>query len=162
MLFVLLELLAFVLVLLFSLAVGVGVDQWSAVLWALLDVPTWLMIVIFVLPILLTHGMWRDFIRAVRLQREKYTCSLNEMKKSQYAVRSLQKGLLYGGLIITLLEISIMLFYFPTYDVGGMWAMGHSLAIALIPLLYVAMLELLLLPLEIGVRRRILEFMEEE
>lgn len=157
MLFVLLELLAFVLVSL----IGVNGGQRDNVFLMLSDAPTCLMIVILVIPILLTHGMWRDFIRAVRLQREKYTCSLNEMKKAQYAVRFLQKGLLYGGLIITLLEIADVLIY---YDPGSLAArvIGISLTIALIPLLYVAMLELLLLPLEIGVRRRILDFMEEE
>lgn len=155
----LLELIALILVVFFCTTVNMGMDQWRSVLVGLIDMPTLVMLVVCVLPAFLVCGMWKDFIRAVKLQKKSYTCSLNEMKKAQYAVSFLQKSLIWGGGIITLIGLMNLLLNFAVND----WrALGPSLSVAEIPLIYVAMLEFLLLPLEIVVKRRILEFMGEE
>lgn len=156
----LLELLALIFVVCFGVAVNTG-DQWSFAFMELLDVPTWLMILVSVLPALLVCRMWKDFIRAVKLQKKSYTCSLGEMKKAQYAVEFLRKSLLWGGVIITLLGLMNIFLTLPVDDCD--WRiLGPCLSVAEAPLIYVAMLEFLLLPLEVVVKRRILEFMEEE
>lgn len=156
----LLELLALVFVVCFCVIVNIGGDQWSFVFMKLLDAPTWLMIAVSALPALLICRMWKDFIRAVKLQKKSYTCSLNEMKKAQYAVEFLRKSLLWGGVIITLL--GLMNIFFNLSGDSNWWGLGPCLSVAEFPLIYVAMLEFLLLPLEVVVKRRILEFMEEE
>lgn len=154
----LLELIALVLVVLFCVTVNMGLGQWQSVLVGLIDPPTLIMMVVCVLPALLVCGMWKDFIRAVKLQKKSYTCSLNEMKKARYAVSFLQKNLIWGGGIITLIGLMNLFLCVP----DDWRALGPALSVAAIPLLYVAMLEFLLLPLEIVLKRRILEFMEEE
>ena len=156
----LLELLALVFVVCFCVVVNIGGDQWSFVFMELLDAPTWLMIAVSALPALLICRMWKDFIRAVKLQKKSYTCSLNEMKKAQYAVEFLRKSLLWGGIIITLL--GLMNIFLNLSGDSDWWGLGPCLSVAEFPLIYVAMLEFLLLPLEVVVKRRILEFMEEE
>lgn len=156
----LLELLALVFVVCFCVVVNMGGDQWSFVFMELLDAPTWLMIAVSALPALLICRMWKDFIRAVKLQKKSYTCSLNEMKKAQYAVEFLRKSLLWGGVIITLL--GLMNIFLNLSGDSDWWGLGSCLSVAEFPLIYVAMLEFLLLPLEVVVKRRILEFMEEE
>lgn len=155
----LLELIALIFVVFYCVTVNIGISQWRfAFIW-LIDPPTLLMIVVCVLPAFLVCGMWKDFIRAVKLQKKSYTCSLNEMKKARYAVSFLQKNLIWGGSIITLIGLMNLLLCVPDND----WqALCPALSVAEIPLIYVAMLEFLLLPLEIVVKRRILEFMEEE
>lgn len=155
----LLELIALILAVLFCTTVNMGASQWRSVIVGLIDMPTLLMLVVCVLPAFLVCGMWKDFIRAVKLQKKSYTCSLNEMKKAQDAVSFLQKSLIWGGGIVTLIGLSNLLWCAS----GNDWqALGPSLAVAEIPLIYVAMLEFLLLPLEMVVKRRILEFMGEE
>ncbi|MDE7251417.1 MAG: hypothetical protein K2O32_00530 [Acetatifactor sp.] len=154
----LLELIALILVVFFCTTVNMGMDQWRSVLVGLIDMPTLVTLVVCVLPAFLVCGMWKDFIRAVKLQKKSYTCSLNEMKRAQYAVSFLQKSLIWGGVIITLIGLMNLLLCIP----ADWRALGPSLYVAEIPLIYVAMLEFLLLPLEIVVKRRILEFMGEE
>lgn len=156
----LLELLALIFVVCFCVVINIGGDQWSFVLMELLDAPTWLMIAVSALPALLICRMWKDFIRAVKLQKKSYTCSLNEMKKAQYAVEFLRKSLLWGGVIITLL--GLMNIFLNLSGDSDWWGLGPCLSVAVFPLIYVSMLEFLLLPLEVVVKRRILEFMEEE
>ncbi|MCM1091645.1 MAG: hypothetical protein NC413_12440 [Muribaculum sp.] len=148
------------MVVFFCVTLNVGMHQWSSMLYWLLDPPTWLMLMVCVLPAFLVCGMWKDFIRAIKLQKKSFTCSLNEMKKAQYAVGFLQKSLIWGGGIITLIGLMNLLL---SNTAGNDWrAMCASLAVAEIPLMYVAMLEFLLLPIEVVVKRRILEFMGEE
>ena len=156
----LLELIALFLGVCFCVAVNMP-DTWQFVSAFLPDAPAGLMLLVFVLPALLLRGMWKDLIRAVKLQKKSYTCSLNEMKKAQYTVEFLRKNLLWGGVIIILLGLMSILLTLPN-DVDDWWGLGIGLTINTIPLLYVAMLEFLLLPLEVVVKRRILEFMEEE
>ena len=154
----LLELIALILVVFFCTTVNMGMDMWRSVIIGMIDMPTLVMLAVCILPAFLVCGMWKDFIRAVKLQKKSYTCSLSEMKKAQYAVSFLQKSLIWGGSIITLIGLMNLLLNIPNE-----WrALCPSLAGAEIPLIYVAMLEFLLLPLEIVVKRRILEFMGEE
>lgn len=154
----LLEVAALILVVLFCVTInaGMGSDVWRC----MVDPPTLLLILLSILPAVLIHGMWKDLIRAVKLQKKSFTCSLNEMKNAQYAVEFLQKSLLWGGGIITMIGLINLFVSIPGGDYS--WMLGPAMAVASIPLMYVAMLEFLLLPLEIVVKRRILEYLKEE
>ena len=58
---------------------------------AYLDLPSLICILIFSLPILARNGLWKDFLRAFKMLRKKFECSLSDIKRSLDAVEFMQK-----------------------------------------------------------------------
>ena len=140
----------------------------------LCDAPTLICIVLLSLPLLLRKGMWKDFLRAVSMQRknryifsrkdgkltfgkETIVYSLAQMKRSLDAVEFMQKQILYSGILIVILPLIYILTQLTEPE-----AIGPNMAVTLLSVLYTAVLELLLLPLQIDIKRRIINYMEEE
>lgn len=141
----------------------------------LLDFPTLLCIAMLSVPLLFRKGMGKDFLRAFKMQIKCYwifsrdeeknlrlikktnTFTLGEMKRSLDAVEFMQKQILYGGLISMILPVIFVLTYLDALE-----KMGPNLAVTLLSVFYTASLELLLLPLQVEVKRRIVNYMEEE
>lgn len=156
-----------------ALCSGVGLQ---AISWCL-DAPTLICILVLSVPLLFRKGMGKDFFRAFKMQfkyriiREKgdveegknikikkkvHNYTLGEMRRSLDAVEFMQKQILYAGIITMIL---------PTIFVLGQLnfeRLGPNLAVTLLSLLYTAVLELLLLPLQLETKRRIVNYMEEE
>lgn len=127
------------------------------VLMNYLDIPSLICILFLVLPILARNGLWKDFVCAFKMQKKAYTCGLSQMKRSLDAVELMQKQVLYAGLIVTIVPIIYILGIPEPAD----W-FNANVAVALIPVLYAAILELFLLPLQLEVKKRIILYMEEE
>lgn len=131
---------------------GVG-----TVLTSLLDFPSLISLVALAFPILLRNGMWKDFVRGFKLLKKSYTCSLAELKRTLDVVELMQKQILYAGVILTAFAMIIVFGFLQRPEV-----LGVNVAVALITLLYAAVLEMLLLPLQIEAKRRIIDYMEAE
>ena len=132
--------------------IGVGV-----ILTSLLDFPSLVGLLILTLPILLRSGMWKDFVRGFKMLRKSYSCSLADLKRTQDVIELLQKQIIYAAVIITSFSVIIVLGCLQTPSV-----IGVNLAVALITVLYAAIMEMLLLPIHIEVKRRIIDYMEAE
>ncbi len=150
----LLEFVALLLVVLYLIISNGGFD--CRLMWYF-DPPSLIAILLLTLPAFFLRGMWKNFMTAVKLCKKDFRCPLSEMKKAQYAVGFLQKHLLCTGFVIVL----VPLIYIIAYAVDSQ-ALGPGIAVALIGALYTALLEFLLLPLENIVKKRILDYMEEE
>ena len=122
-----------------------------------MNLPSLICLMVLSLPILARNGLWKDFIRAFKLLNKKYHCGLSEMKRSLEAVQLMQKQILYAGIVITLLSMIYILLTNLAWE-----QFSANLGIALIEILYAAILELLLLPLHFETKRRIIDYMEEE
>ncbi|MBQ8198210.1 MAG: hypothetical protein IJZ76_02145 [Lachnospiraceae bacterium] len=131
---------------------GVG-----SILTMVLDFPSLISIVILAFPILLRNGMWKDFVRGFKLLSKKYKCSLADLKRTLDAVELLQKQILYAGIILTVFPTIFVLGQLSTPEI-----VGANIAVALIVILYAAIFEMLLLPIHIEVKRRIIDYMEAE
>ena len=131
---------------------GVG-----SILTMVLDFPSLISIVILAFPILLRNGMWKDFVRGFKLLSKKYKCSLADLKRTLDAVELLQKQILYAGIILTVFPTIFVLGQLSTPEI-----VGANIAVALIVILYAAIFEMLLLPIHIEVKRRIIDHMEAE
>lgn len=131
---------------------GVGV-----VLTSLLDFPSLVGLLILTLPILLRNGMWKDVVRGFKLLRKGYTCSLADLKRTLDVVELLQKQILYAAAILTTFSMIIVLGFLSAPE-----TMGVNTAVALITVLYAAIFEMLLLPMHVEVKRRIIDYMEAE
>lgn len=101
--------------------------------------------------------LFKDFIRAFKLQSKKFSCSLSDMRRSLDVVELMQKQILYAGGVTTIVPIIYVL---CTND--NMASLGSNMAVALMTVFYTAILEILLLPLQIELKRRIIDYMEEE
>lgn len=136
-----------------GMCTGAGV---SALTWCL-DAPSLICILILSVPLLFRKGMGKDFIRALKMQFGKQSYTLGEMRRSLDAVEFMQKQVLYAGLVTLILPIIFIL-----GELTDIQVVGKNLSVALIALLYTAFLELLLLPLQLEAKRRIVNYMEEE
>lgn len=63
-----------------------------------IDLPSLICILVFCIPVLLRNGLWKDFIRAIKLLRKTYVCRLSELKRTLDVVELMQKQVLYAGI----------------------------------------------------------------
>lgn len=121
----------------------------------LMDVPSLIIILIFTVPVLFRGGVWKDFKRAWRLLRKDYSCHLSEIRRSLDVVEMLQKQVLYAGVISLLLTLILILGM-----LSDLASLGTNLAVAILTMLYAMIIEMLLLPLQLEAKRRIIDYME--
>lgn len=121
----------------------------------LMDVPSLIIILIFTVPVLFRGGVWKDFKRAWRLLRKDYSCHLSEIRRSLDVVEMLQKQVLYAGVISLLLTLILILGM-----LSDLASLGPNLAVAILTMLYAMIIEMLLLPLQLEAKRRIIDYME--
>lgn len=123
--------------------------------FALLDFPSLVIILVFTVPTLVRGGVWKDFKRAFLLLKKGYTCHLSELRRTQDVLEMLQKQVVYAGILAMLLTfITIM------RQLSDLSALGPNLAVAILTVLYATIIEMLLLPLHLEVKRRIIDYME--
>lgn len=123
----------------------------------LLDFPSLLCILFLSLPILMRKGMWRDFVRSFKMWKKNSTFSLGELKRTKEAVEFMQRQILCAGIITSLFP-----FIYVLKAVSDLASLGPCIFVALISAMYTAILQMLLLPLQLEVRSRIIHYMEEE
>lgn len=121
----------------------------------LLDLPSLITMLVFTVPILFKSGVWNDFKRAWRLLSRNYTCHLSELRRTLDVVEMMQKQVIYAGVICMLMTfITIM------HSLSDLASLGPNLAVAILTMLYALIFEMLLLPLQMEVKRRIIDYME--
>lgn len=121
----------------------------------LIDFPSLIIILVFTAPVLFGNGMWKDFKRAFSLLRKKYTCHLSELKRTLDVVEMMQRQLIYAGIIGMLLS-----FIHLMRMLSDPASIGPNLSVAILTMFYALLLEMLLLPLQFEVKRRIIDYME--
>lgn len=122
------------------------------------DINTLLCLLLLSLPILAWSGLWKDYVRAFKLLNKNYSCRLGEMRRTKEAVGFMQKQILCAGVITTIYP----LIYILGLLTDNLSELGPSVAAVFIGVLYTSILELLHLPLQMEVKRRIIDYMEEE
>ncbi len=133
---------------------GIGV---GGILLCLLDMPTIITILMLSLPILLWNGMWKDLVRGFKLLRKEYSCSLSELKRTQDVVELLQKQIICAGVILIAFMMVVVLRILQEPA-----TLGPNVAVILLTAFYVAIFEMLLLPMQVEIKRRIIDYMEAE
>lgn len=122
---------------------------------ALFNFPSLVIILVFIVPVLIRGGVWKDFKRAFLLLKNGYTCHLSELRRTQDVLEMLQKQVVYAGILAMLLSfITIM------RQLSDLASLGPNLAVAILTVLYATVIEMLLLPLHLEVKRRIIDYME--
>ena len=132
-------------------------DGWGPAFTALLDFPSLIIILILIVPVLLRNGVWQDFKRAWKLLKKDYSCHLSELRRTLDVIEMMQKQGIYAGIISMLLSIITVL-----RCLSDLTSLGPNLAVAILTMFYVVIFEMLLLPMQLEVKRRIIDYMEED
>lgn len=124
-------------------------------LFFLLDPPSLIIVLMFTVPVLLKGSVWKDFVRAWRLLKKKYTCHLSDLRRTLDVVEMVQKQVLYGGVVCVLITLITILI-----NLSEPASFGPKLAVTILSMLYALLIEMLLLPLQLEVKRRIIDYMD--
>lgn len=129
----------------------------SGVLASFIDLPSIILILSFSIPMLMASGLFTDFIRGFRIMGQKVNIwSLLELKKTEVALKLMVKLLLLSGLLGGM--IGVVAIASGLSEIGKI---GPNLAIALLTLLYSALLVFIVLPIQAKVRAIILTIDKE-
>ena len=133
-----------------------GGDRTFALSW-FIDFPTLLVMVIFVVPVLMRGGMWKDFKRAFQLLKKRYDCRLSELRRTKDVLEMIEKQIWYAGILTMMVSIMYIM-----VNISDPSLLGPNVAISILTLFYTVVLEMLLLPLQLEVKRRIINYMDLE
>jgi flagellar motor component MotA len=146
------QLLLFVLV--FALLVAGGGFEWSAVMW-FIDLPSLVLILLFLIPGLLIMGEWNDFVRAFSVGIKAYR--LLELKNIIEAVSAAQKLTVFGALFAVIASTVLILGRLDSPEM-----LGPNLAVCFLSGFYAVIVEFFLLPLRLNAERKMNEEMDLE
>ncbi len=123
----------------------------------LIDMPSLIILLVFTVPVLFKGGVWKDFKRAWQCLRKDYSCHLSELRRALDVVEMIQKQVIYAGVICMLMSIIVIL-----GNLSSLEYLGPNLAVAILTILYAVIFEMLLLPLQLEVKRRIIDYMGQD
>ena len=119
----------------------------------LIDFVSLIVIILVTIPPLIIMGEFGNFIKAFSVGKKKYT--LLELKSINGAVAACQKLLLYGGIIVIIVELVIIL-----SRIDDLSFIGPNLAVAILLMLYIAIFEYLLIPVKLNAEKTMNEEMD--
>ncbi len=134
----------------------VGGDKTFSINW-LIDFPTMLVMLIFVIPVLMRGGVWRDFMRAFKLLKKDYTCRLSELRRTKDVLEMIQKQVWYAGILTMMVSVMYVM-----ANISDPAMLGPNIAVVVLTLFYAVIFEMLLLPLVLEVKGRIINYMDLE
>lgn len=116
-----------------------------------------LLLLLLTLPTIIAGGFWKDFTRVISLRQPEQGWKLYELKRSLDAIDLIQKQLCYAAVMIVMFQLIGIL-----YNMSDPSTLGPSMANILMTGFYTAIMELLLMPLKVEVKKRIADYMEEK
>lgn len=124
----------------------------------LFDVISLLLLILFLIPMLVSGGLLKDFNNAFRLvMGKREPAALMELKRAKEAVSLAIRISLASSVFITAMSGALILF-----TVDDLAALGPNVAVAMISLIYGMGLVLILLPLQSRLNLKIQEFISEK
>lgn len=123
-----------------------------------LDIHTVLWLVLFLVPLLISGGLLKDFNNAIRLGiGKKEAASLIELKRAKESVSLTIKILIAVAVFITSIQSIFIL-----YNMSDPAMLGPSFSVAILTFVYVMGITLILLPLQARLNVRIQEYISEK
>lgn len=133
-----------------------GGDRTFSFTW-FIDFPTILIMLIFIVPVLMRGGIWRDFKRAFKLLKKDFTCHLSELRRTKDVLEMIQKQIWYAGILTMMVSVMYVM-----VNISDPSLLGPNIAVVVLTMFYAVILEMLLLPLVLEVKGRIINYMELE
>ncbi len=149
----LLSILAIIICILAISYVGPGLSLYSYV-----DVYSFLFLVILSVPVLISSGLLKDLNNAFRLVIGKRAeATLLELKRALLAVKITIKVIIYGGIMLMLLQMVVLL-----HQMSDPATLGPSISAMLLTFLYAMIFSILLLPIKAKLEIKILEYIQPD
>lgn len=152
---VLLSIVAVVLVTLYTVAI---MDGGILMIASFIDIPSLLIIVLWTVPVLVGAGMIRDFFASFKRMFSKTVCTREDLSRSMESVQLAQKANWTGGILGFVMAFVYICQRYA--DIGAELFMCN-LAVAVIILVYAALLNLLLLMVYGRLKKRYMDYMYE-
>lgn len=122
-----------------------------------IDFPTILIMLIFIVPVLMRGGVWRDFKRAFKLLKKDFTCHLSELRRTKDVLEMIQKQIWYAGILTMMVSVMYVM-----VNISDPSLLGPNIAVVVLTMFYAVILEMLLLPMVLEVKGRIINYMDLE
>ena len=122
-----------------------------------IDFPTILIMLIFIVPVLMRGGVWRDFKRAFKLLKKDFTCHLSELRRTKDVLEMIQKQIWYAGILTMMVSVMYVM-----VNISDPSLLGPNIAVVVLTMFYAVILEMLLLPMVLEVKGLIINYMELE
>ena len=151
--FILLGQLLLLLLIFAILVIGGGFDL-SAAAW-FFDLPSLILIALFLIPGLIIIGEWKDFTKAFSVGIKDYR--LLELKNIIEAVTAAQKLTVFGALLSIITSAVLLMGRLDSPE-----TFGPSLAVCFLSGFYAVIVEFFLLPLRLNAERKMNEDMDLE
>lgn len=130
----------------------------STMFYRFCDFSTIIFLVLFLVPLLISGGLLKDFSNAFRLViGKKEAGSLQELKRAKEAVSLTIKIMMVVSIFICAIEG-----IFIIYSMDDLTKLGPSFSVALLSLIYGMGTSLVLLPLQARLNVKIQEFISEK
>ena len=152
-LILLLELLLFIIVFFATIIITTGKIQSFSYF---IDIPSFLIILLVLIPGLIIMGEWKDFIKSFSVGIKDF--NLLELKNIILAVDAAQKLTIYAALFSIISSAIIILVKLSTDS----QLIGPNLAVCFLSGFYAIIIEFLLLPLRLNAERKMNEEMDFE
>lgn len=120
-----------------------------------IDFPTMLIMLIFVVPVLVRGSVWKDFKRAFKLLKKDFNCHLSELRRTKDVLEMMQKQIWYAGILTMMVSVMYVM-----VNISDSSLLGPNIAVVVLTMFYATILEMLLLPLLLEVKRRIINYMD--
>lgn len=152
----LLSVLAVILVIGFS-AIFSGNGVGVRLLIMLLDIPSLIILLMVIIPALMQTGLLKDFNNGFRLTiGKKSKGSFKEIKRAIAAIQLVRKCAVYAAVFSVCISFVIIM-----TQLSDPAALGPNLAVAVLSVLYAALINIIFLPMEKQLEVKLIEFAEE-
>lgn len=129
----------------------------------ILDLPSLLLMLLIVVPILIAAGIWKDINSAFRMiLTRKWDVTLNELKRAEHGLGVLMNALMTAGIFLSACSVLVSLGTVVGADGMEMESLCANLEVSLLPIFYGLIFRLILLPLKTIVQRHVIDYMEQD
>lgn len=120
-----------------------------------IDLPTFLLMLLFIVPAFIASGLQKDFIFIFKINKSKITIS--QLKRSLESIQLMQRLVLIGGFFSIFIALITCLGHLDNLS-----TLGPNMAVICLSGLYAVIFEFLLLPLKTFVQVTLIEEMGME
>lgn len=146
---------AVLLAFLYTIALSV---EGFATLYNYIDIPSMIILLLLVIPVLISAGMFRDFcVSFKRAFSAQIICTRAELQRSMEAVKLARKSNYAAGIFGFLISF---VFVCKGYDLSDAHVFWLNMAVAVIPVIYAVALDLIFLAVYGRLKKRYMDFMQ--
>lgn len=141
----------------FLYTIALSVEGFASV-YNYIDIPSMIILLLLVIPVLISAGMLRDFCASFkRAFSAQIICTRAELQRSMEAVKLARKSNYTAGIFGFLISF---VFVCKGYDPAGAYVFWMNMAVAVIPVIYAMALDLIFLAVYGRLKKRYMDFMQ--